>query len=141
MTIGADLDLQRAMTTRLKASTDLQALIGAMIRLFQDVPPRPSDGTWPAYVTIGYSQRLPDLAECIPGAEIYPDLHIFSRGKGFEEVKRIGAVIIDELHDANLTLAEHRCVEIQLDDERYFVDSDNLTKHGVITFRAKVEPT
>ena len=131
------MDLQRAIVTRLKASTDLQALIANPIRLFQDVPPGP---TFP-YVTLGPSQRLPDLAECIDGAEIFVDLHVFSRGAGYEQSKRIGATLIDELHDATLSLGEHRCLLIELSDERYFVESDNLTKHGVITFRALVEPT
>lgn len=137
MALGADLDLQRAIVTKLKASSDLQALISNPVRLFQDVPPGP---TFP-YVTIGISQRLPDLAECIDGAEIFSDLHIFSRGAGFEQSKKIGAVLIDELHNATLSLGEHWCRLIELADERYFVDPDNLTKHGVITFRALVEPT
>ena len=137
MAIGADLDLQRAIVTKLKASTDLQALIANPIRLFQDVPPSP---TFP-YVTLGPSQRIPDLAECIDGAEIFADLHVFTRAAGYELCKRIGATLIDELHDATLSLGEHRCLLIELSDERYFVESDNLTKHGVITFRALVEPT
>lgn len=133
------MDLQRAIVTKLKASTDLQALISNPIRLFQDVPP-PSTLTFP-YVTIGISQRLPDLAECLDGAEIFTDLHIFSRSPGYENVKRVGATLIDELHNANLTLGEHRCVLIELSDERYFVETDNTTKHGVVTFRALVDPT
>lgn len=136
MTVGAVFDLERAIVTRLKASTDLQALISNPIRLFQEVPPGP---TFP-YVTIGPAQRLPDLADCIDGAQIFVDLHVFSRGKGYREAQSIGAVLIEELHHASLTLAEHRCVLIELSDERYFIDSDNQTKHGVVTFDARVEP-
>lgn len=137
MTIGADLDLQRAIVTKLKPDTDLQALISNPIRLFQDVPPGP---TFP-YVTLGPSQRLPDLAECIDGAEVFTDLHVYTRAPGYELVKRIGATLIDILHDAVLTLGEHRCLLINLSSELYFVEPDNLTKHGVLTFRALVEPT
>lgn len=136
MTIGASLDLQRAIVTKLKASADLQALINNPIRLFVHVPPGP---TFP-YVTIGPMQRLPDLADCIDGAEIFADLHIFSRDGGYTEVKQIGAVLIEELHHASLSLGENRCVLIELSDERYFIDPDNNTKHGVVTFRALVEP-
>lgn len=136
MTIGATLDLQRSVVTRLKASADLQVLIGSPIRLFEEVPPDPQF----QYVTIGAEQRLPDLAECIDGAEIFFDFHVFSRGKGYQQCKAIGSVLIDELHDASLTLAAHRCVLLHLSDERYFIDPDNLTKHGVVTFRALVEP-
>lgn len=137
MTIGADLDLQRAIVTKLKADTDLQALLANPIRLFQDVP---KDPTFP-YMTLGPSQRLPDLAECIDGAEIFPEFHVYTRAPGYELVKRIGATLIDILHDATLSLGEHRCLLIHLSNELYFVEPDNLTKHGVITFRALVEPT
>lgn len=137
MAVGADLDLQRAIVTKLKADTDLQALIANPIRLFQDVPPGP---TFP-YVTIGPSQRLPDEAECIPGSIVFMDLNVYSRGAGYEQAKRIGAVLMDALHDADLTLAEHWCRQIKFDNELYFVEPDNLTKHGVLTFRALVEPT
>ena len=138
MAIGADLDLQRGIVTKLKASSALQALIGNPIRLFQDVPP-PETLTFP-YVTVGISQTLSDNAECIPGSESFQDLHVFTRAAGFELCKRIGATIRDELDDASLSLGENRCVEIRFDSERYFKDQDNLTKHGVVTFRALVEP-
>jgi hypothetical protein len=123
--------------TKLKADTDLQALLANPIRLFQDVP---KDPTFP-YMTLGPSQRLPDLAECIDGAEIFPEFHVYTRAPGYELVKRIGATLIDILHDATLSLGEHRCLLIHLSNELYFVEPDNLTKHGVITFRALVEPT
>lgn len=139
MALGPDLDLQRAVVTKLKASADLQALIGSPIRLFQDVPP-PATLAFP-YITIGPSQVLPDLAECIDGSEIFSDIHVFTRAAGYELCKRIGATVIDELHYASLSLGEHRCLLIERSDERYFIESDNLTKHGVVTFRALVEPT
>lgn len=138
MAIGPDLDLQRGIVTKLKASAALQALIANPIRLFQDVPPVETL-TFP-YVTIGPSQRLPDLAECIEGAEIFAELHVFTRSAGYAICKQIGATLIDELHEATLSLGEFQCRQIQLDSERYFIEPDNLTKHGVITFRALIEP-
>lgn len=137
MTVGAVFDLERAIVTRLKASADLQALIANPIRLFNMVPPGP---VFP-YVTLGPAQRLPDLAECIDGAEVFLDLHVFSRDKGYRESQLIGAVLIEELHDASLTLNEHWCRLIHLSNELYFIEPDNQTKHGVVTFRALVEPT
>lgn len=135
--IGPDLDLQRAIVTRLKSDTDLQALISNPIRLFQDVPPGP---TFP-YLTIGQSQRIPDEAECIPGSIVFTDLNFYTRAPGYEQVKLIGAVLVEALHDATLTLSEHWCRQIKVDNEQYFVAPDNLTKHGLLTFRALVEPT
>jgi hypothetical protein len=137
MSRGADFETQVAVVTALSASTALKALIGTTPRLYQDVPEAP---TFP-YVWIGPSQVLPDRADCIDGSEIFFDLHAYSEGKGYSEVKNIAAVIVSILNDASLTITGHSCVDIYLNDERTFIDEGNLIKHSVLTFRALVEPT
>lgn len=135
--MSADLELQGAIVAALKASIPLQGLIGNPVRLHQDVPANP---TFP-YVTIGTTQDIPDLAECIDGWEIFVTLHVWSRDSGFAQSKRIGRAIDDALHNASLTLNTHRCLLIERYAARYFLDADPSTKHGVLDFRALVEPT
>lgn len=134
-----DLELQGAIVQRLKADTDLQAIIGNPIRLFQDNPP--AQPTPFPYVTIGDSQGLSDQAECIDGSEIFVTIHIWSRANGFAEVKRIGGVIEDNLHDVAPSLNGHRCLHIQRANAIYRMAEDNATKHGILTLRALTEPT
>jgi hypothetical protein len=137
-TLGPNLDLQNAVTKVLKASAAIKALIGNPPRLWQD--PLQS-ANWPgAYVTIGEGQKVPDQAECIDGSDCYLDLHVWSRGKGFAECKTIAATIWAELEDAALDLAQNRCIELNPDGERYLRDPDGITKHGVVTLRALMEP-
>src|SRR4051812_241898 len=102
MSGGPDLELQAAIVAALNADATLQGLVGNPPRIYQQAP---GDGAWTlAYVTIGEAQNVPDLAECIDGSEIFVTLHVFSRGKGYEEAKRIVAAIEAALHDASLTL-------------------------------------
>lgn len=140
MSGGPDVELQGAIVAELKADTTLRTLIGNPVRLHQVVPKEP---TFP-YVTIGESQNVPDLAGCINGSEIFVTLHVFSRtepDQGYAEAKRIIAALDNVLHDADLTLAENRCVLIERDGSRVFTDADNSTRHGVVSYRALVEPT
>lgn len=134
---GADYEVQVSIVSVLVANAGLQSLLGNPVRVYQDVPTNPQ---FP-YLYVGDSQVLPDRFECIDGKEIFVDIHAYSTDKGFSEVKRICAVIADLLNDANLTVVEHNCVDIYLSNERTFKDSPSLTKHGVLTFRVRVEPT
>lgn len=141
MSGGPDWELQTAIVTALRANTPLKALIGDPVRLHEVVPtPVPPDSGFP-YVTIGESQRVPDFADCIPGSEMFVTLHVFSRAGGYEQAKRVIAAIDDVLDEADLTLPTHRCVEIRNDGWQTFTDQDLRTAHGVVTYRALVEPT
>ncbi|HEY4309485.1 MAG TPA: DUF3168 domain-containing protein [Pirellulales bacterium] len=135
---GPDYELQVAAVTALLADAALTALIGT--RLYQNVPANPA---FP-YVTIGESQNVPDDAECIDGSEIFLTLHVWTRQNGidFGPNKKIVAALDAVLNNAVLTLAGgYRCVEIKRDGARFFVDPDNVTVHGVASYRAMVDPT
>lgn len=135
--MSASLELQGAVAGLLKASAGLQALIGNPVRLYQDVQ---ADPAFP-YITIGETQDLPDLAECVDGWEIYLTLHIWSRAGGYAEAKQIGAALDDALHNASPALTNNRCLLIERHSTHYLTDPDNVTRHGVVIFRALVEPT
>lgn len=136
MIIGPDLELQGAVSTVLKASADLKTLIGDPIRLYQDVPP---EAVLP-YVTIGLGQVVPDLAECVDGSEVFLDLHAWSQANGWEELKKIVAQLYAAIEGATLSMTENRCLLIERYSEHRMHDSDGVTKHAVVTFRALCEP-
>lgn len=137
MSSGPDFELQKAIVATLSADVTLQGLLGNPLRLHQNVPPNP---VFP-YVTIGESQDLADIADCIDGSEIFMTFHVWSRAGGFNQAKTIGFAIHSVLQDADLTLESFRCVQIASDNNRFFFDQDNVTAHGVLTYRALVEPT
>ncbi len=132
------LEVQAAVVAALRASTALQGLLGSPVRLYQDVPDNPFVAG--PYATIGDGQQLPDKAECIDGSEIFVDIHVFSRGKGDAEIKSIASAISDAVDDVALTLASHRCVQIQRENAIFRKDPDTLTRHSILTFKALTEP-
>lgn len=135
--LGPSLELQGAIVTALKASTDLQSIIGSPIRLYQDVPPNP---VFP-YITIGDDQNVPDLAQGLDGSEIYLTINVWSRASGYSECKKIGASIKACFPvDTGLSLSENRCLLIERRNEQHMMDQDTITAHGIYTFRALVEP-
>lgn len=136
MSGGPDLELQAAVYVALVADPTLTGLLAAG-RIFQDVPANQS----PPYVTIGESQNVPDLADCIDGSEIFLTMHVITRGGGYALAKKIVAAMDDVLHEAELELPAHRLVLMERGGARFFKEVDSLTAHSVVTYRALVEPT
>ncbi|RDL51801.1 hypothetical protein BLJAPNOD_02942 [Ensifer sp. M14] len=133
---SAELELQGAIVTRLKADAALTALVNGVY----DQPPgtawaTPKEG----YVTIGEAQFIRDDATCINGGDVYLTLHAWSRKVGFPECKKIADAVVESLHLAPMNLTTWRLVSIMHRQTRVFRDSDGLTSHGVIDFVANVE--
>ena len=136
---SAELELQGAINTRLRADAPLVALVGTRV---YDQPPTDSSGnvvaTYP-YVTIGEAQTLRDDATCVSGRQVYLTLHAWSNAVGFPEVRRIADAVTESLHLAPLALATNRLISIMHRQTRTFRDADGLTSHAVIEFVANTE--
>ncbi|WP_455918853.1 DUF3168 domain-containing protein [Ensifer canadensis] len=133
---SAELELQVAIVTRLKADAGLSALVNGVY----DQPPStawatPKEG----YVSIGEAQFIRDDATCIYGGDVYLTLHAWSRKVGFPECKEIADAVVESLHLAPMTLTTWRLVSIMHRQTRVFRNSDGLTSHGVIDLVANVE--
>lgn len=133
--LGPSLELQGAVVAALRASADLQSFLGNPIRLYEDVPDNPM---FP-YCTIGEGQNVPDLVQDFDCSEVFLDIHVWSRAPSFEECKRIGASIIAAM-PAPPTLSENRAVLLDRRNELQMLDADGVTKHGIYSFRALIEP-
>lgn len=133
----ADSALQVAALAALRADSALLALIGNdPDRIFEMVS---SSQTHP-FVTLGDRQNVPDLAECIDGADVFLTFHAWSRSADTAEASAIAAAMDAVLHNANLTLTGNRCLHILRDGSRLLIDPDGITIHAVATYRARVEP-
>lgn len=135
--IGPSYDLQKAICTGLRGNEDLQSLIGSdPVRLFVDAPP---DAAFP-YVTLGPDLVTPLLAQDYQGAEVYPELHIWSRHDDYGEIKSIGATADAVISALSGDLTEYRIHFIGLHSARHMKDPDGVTRHGVYTWRALLAP-
>lgn len=126
------LEIQGAVTARLKSTAAVTALVGT--RVLDNVPantPRP-------YISFGPSDAVSDDADCIDADEISFQIDCWSDEPGFVQVRRMADAVrralVEELTiNANaLVLFEHRST-------RVFRDSDGVTNHGAMTFTTIVE--
>lgn len=125
-------ELQDAIVRALKG--DSPPLAGN--RIYDAVPTSP---TFP-YVSLGECQVLPDKSSCIDGAEVYPQIDVWSRSVGFGEVKTITKEILHLLDDVILTLSGFNVVVFEFQGVQYLRDPDGLTRHAAITFHGIITP-
>lgn len=123
------LQIQAAIVKALRDSGPLTAIVAK--RIYDATP---ATASFP-YVSIGPASIIPELAECTDAAEVTIQIDVWSRGKGFPQVKEIGREITLLLHDAELPLVGGGAVHsLLLESTRYQRDPDGLTSHGILTF-------
>lgn len=135
--ISATLEMQGAIVTALKASTELAAIIGdanGVPRVYDRVP----EGAAFPYISLGPSQETQDDFDCILSAEVFQQVDVWSREPGFVQCKQICALVRTILHQLEVTRGllsfeiEHRFTTEQR-------DGDGLTSHGILSFRALID--
>jgi len=125
------LPLQGAYVARLKAQVSEVAN-----RVYDRIP---ATAIFP-YFQIGDIQTISDGADCLDSTELFVTLHIWSRAGGQEETRRLASAVRAALHEWLPELAGFRVVEHEHRDTRTLDDPDGVTSHGVMTFRALIDP-
>jgi len=130
----SSVELQRAIVGRLKADSIVDALIDG--RVYDNPPPQP---IFP-YISIGPDNTIPSRADCYDGYEIHQQIDIWSRSPGFREAKQITEAARAALANADMTIADHRLVDIYPERVETMRDADGLTSHGILMIKALTEP-
>ena len=128
--------LQQAMHAALIADAPLVALLGGA-RVYDDVPTR---GAFP-YVTFAPAQSRDFGTGSEDGEEHVVTLNVWSRGGGRKEALAIIAAVRGVLHDAALTLAGHRLVNLRHESSDARRGRDGESYEGTVRFRAVTEPS
>lgn len=126
------VELQAALVAALKADGALPAGTG----VFDSAP---ADAPFP-YVTLGLCQVLPMKAGCIDGAEVYPQIDVWSRAVGFPEAKRIAKAVVAVLDDQELAIDGHRMILFEHQSTTFLREADGKTSHAAITFHGSITP-
>lgn len=101
----------------------------------------PQDVAFP-YVVIGEDDTvIPFDTDDSVGAESTINIHVWSRYRGWKEVKEIQREVYQALHRYELSVTGAHVVTVEFDDARTFLDQDGLTRHGVTRFRIITEET
>lgn len=126
--------LERAMLTALRGA--VPPVAGG--RIFDVVPP----GAAFPYVELGDAQVVPDPAEGLErSVEVYVILHTWSRKPGRPEGRKLCGQIVDILTGLDLDLGASLALALLTHDgTRHLTEADGLTYHGVVTFRALIDP-
>lgn len=135
MTLSANWELQKAVHAALLADASLSTLVADRIH---DRPP--ADVTFP-FVTLGDTEIVPDGAGS-DGAAIHRlSFSVWSQNKGRREAKEIMCALDAVLQDADLSLAGHVIVNLQLEGASVVYASEAEAVRGRLTFRVYTEPT
>jgi hypothetical protein len=98
----------------------------------------PQDSTFP-YIVIGDDTSIPWDTDDSLGSETTCTIHIWSRHRGRKEVKEITKALYEALHRADIPIIGGALVESQAEFAESFMDTDGLTRHGVVRFRLIVD--
>ena len=131
---NASWALQQAVFARLTSDGALIALLGGT-RVYDDVPVR---AAFP-YVTFAQGSARDWSTSNDAGAEHAVVLHVWSRASGRKEALAIIEALRASLHDAALTLAEHRLINLRHEASEVRRASDGETYYGIVRLRAVTE--
>ena len=100
--------------------------------------PRP--GSPKPYLSFGPFDGQDDSAECVDGIEATQQIDIWSGATdGFREAKILAGALRPVIHDQEIAIAGARIVDLTIESERFLMDPDGQTKHGVIIIRALMD--
>ena len=135
MTASASWALQKAIHEALATDAALIAVLGGT-RIHDDPP---QDGPFP-FVSLGQTSAVDWGTGTEDGEEHTVTLHVWSRQGGKKEAQVIMAAIRAVLHQASLTLGNHRLVNLRHEFSDARRDADGETMHGTVRYRAVTEP-
>jgi len=136
MSLDPERALQLALLTKLRANTDLVALLGNPPRVYDEAP---ADPVYP-YVSLGRSETRPWGGLDAEGLEHVLGLTVVSVFGGSEEAKAVMALVRLSLHGAALSLDGHRLINLRVTYADLFKAADWRSTFGVLRLRAVTEP-
>ncbi len=105
------------------------------VPVFDNVP---QDTKYP-YVVVGDDTSVPWDTDDSTGTEATVTIHAWSQYRGRAEVKALLAQIYDALHRQDIAIEDVHVIESIAEFQQTVVESDGLTRHGIIRFRITVD--
>jgi hypothetical protein len=129
------VDLQKAIHGLLTADAALVAKLGGQ-KVFDATPP---NATFP-YVSFGRTSIYDWSTGTESGTEQLFTIHVWSKAKGKTETLEIMETIRQLIDAAPPELEDHALVNLQLEFAEVRFDDDISVHHGMLRFRAVMEP-
>jgi len=125
-------ELQKAIFTTLSGS--VRGMDAANVPVFDDVP----EGTEYPYVVIGEETAANNGTKTLDGIEHTLTIHAWSRYRGRREIKEIMQSVYENLHNTDISVTGASLVNIRQEFNTTLAETDGITRHGVMRFRAVV---
>jgi hypothetical protein len=124
-----DLQIQKAVYTTLKGALS--------VPVYDHVPQK----TAYPYVVVGDDTAIPWDTDDSLGTEATVTVHAWSQYRGAAEAKQLLGQIYAALHRADIAVQNAHTIESIAEFQQTIVESDGLTRHGIIRFRITVDET
>ena len=134
MSASATFALRKAIHARLVADAALLALLGGA-RVYDEAP----RGTEPPYVTFGDARTRDWSTASDQGAEHFVVLEVWTQHRGAGAALTIAARIEKLLHDATLTLEDHRLINLRFEQIESRRENQGRFARASLRFRAVTE--
>ena len=125
-------ELQKAIFTTL--SGNVRGMSAVNVPVFDDVP----EGTEYPYVVIGEETAANNGTKTLDGIEHTLTIHAWSRYRGRREIKEIMQSVYENLHNTDISVSGASLVNIRQEFNTTLAETDGITRHGVMRFRAVV---
>lgn len=127
------LDLQKAIRSRLVASSSVTSLVPAAKILDKNGRPE----VFPC-ILIGEGETMPDDGVARNRHQSFADLHLWQTEPGLAGVKAIAGAIRGALSDGPLSVDGFRVADLRIERSRFLRDPDGIHSHGVISLQARL---
>ena len=125
-------ELQKAIFTTI--SGNITGMTSANVPVFDDVP----EGTAYPYVVIGEETASNNGTKTLDGIEHTLTIHAWSQYRGRREIKEIMQSVYEKLHNTDISVSGASLVNIRQEFNTTLAETDGITRHGVMRFRAVV---
>ena len=95
-----------------------------------------TEGNTYPFISLGEETTIDFSTKTSVGSETTINIHIWSQYKGSKQTKEIMDKVHDLLHDINLTVTGFNLINLRFEFSDIMRDTDGVTRHGVIRFRA-----
>lgn len=129
------LELQKALLGALSGDAALTAALGG--QRIHDRPP--ANAAFP-YITFGRTSVYDWSTGTEPGTEQILTLHIWSKAQGKKEALEIMELARARLEGEGITMPEFALVSLFFEFAEVRYDDDLAVHHGLLRFRARLEP-
>ena len=127
-------NLQKAVYSALNSASITGVSGAAITGVFDDVP----EQTAYPYIVIG-DETATNISVFDKNAHDHTlTIHVWSQYRGLAEVKQIMQQIFTTLNDAAIVVTGAALVNIKHEFENTLMESDGITRHGIMRFRAVV---